>query len=328
MRGKVVVVQATLLILVFDLVQYAQARQKASTPSSIKVDVNLVLVPVAITNSQGHFVQGLHAEDFQIWEDKVEQKIEYFSSEDTPVSLAMVFDMSGSMERKLAAAREAATACLKTGNSEDDYLLVEFGDRARIAQDFTTKVGTLQSHLTFTSAQGYTAFLDAVYLALENVKFGKNPRKALLMITDGEDNHSRYSFSNVKEFLNESDVQLYAIGTLNVPYLKSGNSVGRALLEERARADHDLALGDEVVERRGVGCVHEPEPISRRGRLVTAGQDDLVLGRQRLAQGAGPDAGSRHPGPHGVVGDDQHPRHVERGYRPDWRRSRLPPAAS
>src|SRR5437660_605598 len=217
------------VILLFGLIGYAQSAQKSVPHQSIKVALDVVLVPVTVTDAQNRPVEGLRAENFHIWDDKVEQKIQYFSSEDTPVSLGLVFDTSGSMSTTLNSARAAASTFLKTGNPEDEYFLVEFNDRPRIAQNFTTDVGRLQRDLISRGARGYTAFLDAVYLALENVRLGSYPRKALLMITDGGDNHSRYTLDDVKEMLKESDVQLYAIGT----YLKP-RSAGRALLEELA----------------------------------------------------------------------------------------------
>ena len=215
---------------------YAEDKQKEPSAPTIKVDVDLVLVTATVTDPQNRYVTGLSSEHFQIWEDKVEQKIDYFSSEDTAISLGMVFDISGSMEEGLSAARDAAVTFLKRGSPEDEYFLVEFSDRARVAEDFTSDIARLQNHLIFSPAKGRTALLDALYLALAKVKEGRNPRKAVLMITDGEDNHSRYSFSDVKEFAREQDVQLYAIGIVEGGYVDYRRlrmeSLGRSLIEE------------------------------------------------------------------------------------------------
>jgi len=234
-------------IFLFAVIGYAQSIQRRASHPSIKVALDVVLVPVTVTDNQNRPVEGLHAENFQIWDDKVEQKIQYFSSEDTPVSLGLVFDTSGSMSSTLNAARSAASTFLKTGNPEDEYFLVEFNDRPQIAQNFTTDVGRLQRDLISREAQGYTAFLDAVYLALQNVRLGSYPRKALLMITDGEDNHSRYTLDDVKEMLKESDVQLYAIGPIYAPYLKP-RGAGRALLEELAEVTGGRAVFPNSVD--------------------------------------------------------------------------------
>jgi len=213
----------------------AADKPKASPqdPNRLKVDVDLVLVNATVTDPQNRYVTGLEKEHFQIWEDKLEQKIEYFSAEDVEISLGVIFDVSGSMKDKISTARDAAVTFLKTGNPEDEYFLVEFSSRPEVAEDFTTDVSRLQNRLIFTPAKGMTAMYDSVYLGLEKLREGKNPKKALLLITDGEDNRSRYTFSNVREFVKEQDVQIYAIGIVDDfnSQLGSGHT-GRAMIEE------------------------------------------------------------------------------------------------
>jgi len=196
--------------------QDAAAEKAKASPQNptLKVDVDLVLVNATVTDPQNRYVTGLEKEHFQIWEDKLEQKIEYFSAEDVPISLGVIFDVSGSMKDKISTARDAAVTFLKTGNPDDEYFLVEFASRPEVAEDFTTDVSRLQNRLIFTPAKGMTAMYDSVYLGLEKLREGSNPKKALLLITDGEDNRSRYTFSNVREFVKEQDVQIYAIGTV------------------------------------------------------------------------------------------------------------------
>lgn len=177
----------------------------------IKVDVDLVMVNVTVTDPDNQLVTDLKPENFQIWDDKVEQDIKYFSTEDAPMSLGIVFDVSHSMEKKIALAREAAATFLQMGAPEDEYFLVEFSSRAEISEDFTTDITRLRDALAFKPAKGTTALYDAVYLGLSKVKEGQNPKKALLLITDGEDNHSRYSRSDIREFVRESDVQIFII---------------------------------------------------------------------------------------------------------------------
>jgi Ca-activated chloride channel family protein len=218
------------IIAVSGLIAYARTKEKSGADTSIKVGLDVVLVPVTVTDDHYRPVEGLQASNFQIWEDKLEQHIEYFSPEDTPVSVGVLLDISGSMRDAFKAARSAAVTFLKTGNSEDDYFLVEFSDTAKIAQKFTTDVNELESSLAFVGPEGYTAFLDAVYLGLEHVRFGLNPRKALLMITDGEDNRSRYTVNDVKQMLKESDVQIYAVDTGY--HAAKGHNYGRSLLDE------------------------------------------------------------------------------------------------
>lgn len=218
-------------------------------PTSIKVDVDLVQVYATVTDAFNRYVISLAKEHFQVWEDKFEQKIEYFSSEDVPLSIGIVFDVSGSMKDKISTARDAAATFLKTGSPEDEYFLIQFSSRAELAEDFTTDIGRLQNNLIFTPAKGMTALYDAVYLGLDKVKAGTNPKKAILMITDGEDNRSRYTFSNVREFVKESDVQIYAIGI--VGSYNSGFSqgrTGRALIEEMTELTGGRAFFPDSVE--------------------------------------------------------------------------------
>jgi len=237
-----VFIVAAFLVITLPVLIHARAGrvQKAQEASSdkgqnqtLKVDVDLVLVNATVTDSLNRYVSGLGQEHFQIWEDKLEQKIAYFSAEDVPISLGVIFDVSGSMKDKISTARDAAVTFLKTGNPEDEYFLVEFANRPEVAADFTTDVSKLQSKLIFTPAKGMTALYDAVYVGLEKLKEGTNPKKALLLITDGEDNRSRYTFQNVKDFVKEQDVQIYAIGITDEwnSQLGAGHT-GRAMIEE------------------------------------------------------------------------------------------------
>ena len=189
---------------------------------SLKVDVDLVMVNVTVSDSDNRFVQDLKDGNFQLFEDKVEQKIRYFSSEAAPVSIGIIFDISRSMEKKVSFARDAAVKFLETGTPDDEYFLVEFSSRAKVAEGFTTDISRLRDRLSFTPAQGSTALYDAVYLGLAQLKSGQNPKKALLLITDGEDNHSRYSRGDIREFVREADAQIFVI------------DLGRALVSDLA----------------------------------------------------------------------------------------------
>src|SRR5689334_1740160 len=178
---------------------------------SLKVDVDLVMINVSVSDSENHLLTELKPENFQIFEDKVEQQIRYFSSEAAPVSLGIVFDISHSMERKLSFAKDAALRFLQTGTPDDEYFLIEFSTRPRVAEGFTTDIRRLRDRLTLTPAEGATALYDAVYLGLSKLKSGQNPKKALLLITDGEDNHSRYSRGEIRDVVRESDAQIYVL---------------------------------------------------------------------------------------------------------------------
>jgi Ca-activated chloride channel family protein len=171
-----------------------------SRPSNIKVNSTLVLINVTVTDPLNRFVTGLEKEHFRLFEDKVEQQITQFSAEDAPISIGLVFDTSGSMGAKLQKSRQAAVEFFKTANPSDEFFLVQFNDRPELTQAFTTDTDSIQNVLTFTQSKGRTALLDAVYLAMNEMKKAKNPRKAILIISDGGDNSSRYTETEIKTF--------------------------------------------------------------------------------------------------------------------------------
>jgi Ca-activated chloride channel homolog len=216
-----------------------RARPAAATASGprtdIRVDTTVVLIPVTVTDPLNRFVTGLEKEHFKLFEDKVEQQIAYFASEDAPLSIGLVFDTSGSMGSKLGKSRVAVAQFFKTANPEDEFFLVTFNDRPELIQDFTTNLDEIQNKLIFTQAKGRTALLDSVLLAINKMKKARNPRKALLIISDGGDNSSRYTESEIKKVVREADVQIYAIGIFE-PVMSRGRSAeelnGPGLLSE------------------------------------------------------------------------------------------------
>ena len=180
--------------------------------SNIRVDSTLVLIPVTVTDPMNRFVTGLEKENFKLTEDKQPQEISQFSSEDAPLSVGVVFDCSGSMGHKLDKSRQAVAQFFKLANPEDEFFLVQFNDSANLIQTFTRNLEEIQNKLAFTQSKGRTALLDAVYMAVHEMKKARNPRKALLLISDGGDNSSRYSEAEIKSVVKEADVQIYAIG--------------------------------------------------------------------------------------------------------------------
>ena len=180
--------------------------------ANIRSDASLVQINVTVTTPLGQVVTAMEQEHFRLFEDKVEQKIVSFSSEDSPITVGLVFDMSGSMGAKLAKSRQAAGQFFKTANPEDEFFLVQFSDAPEVAVPFTRDTEDIQTHLAFTQAKGRTALLDGVYLALNQMKKARNPRKAVLILSDGGDNSSRYTESEIRNLVRESDVQIYAIG--------------------------------------------------------------------------------------------------------------------
>ena len=181
----------------------------------IQVDVNLVLVTVTVTDPLNRLVTGLEKEHFRVFEDKQEQEVLHFSSEDVPISLGLVFDASGSMSNKIRKSRMAALEFFRSANPQDEFFLVDFNDRPRLVSDFTRRIEDIQDRLIFTAAKGRTALLDAIYMALNHMRHGVHQKKATLIISDGGDNNSRYSQNEIKSLVREADVQIYAIGIYN-----------------------------------------------------------------------------------------------------------------
>ena len=172
----------------------------------------LVLIPVSVTDASNRFVLGLQKQDFHILEDGVEQTVINLSGEDTPLSVGLVFDRSGSMSYKLQTSRDALAQFLKTMNAQDEAFLIDFSDQAELAAGFTNRPEDIESKLETVQPGGLTALLDAVNMALHEMKNAKNPRKAILIISDGGDNNSRYTSGEIQSLVREADVQIYAMG--------------------------------------------------------------------------------------------------------------------
>jgi len=236
-----------------------QPRPKPSQPASeadsrrlvpnIRIDTNLVLIPVTVTTPLNQFVTGMEKDNFRLFEDKVEQEIAYFASFDAPLSVGLAFDESGSMDYKLQTSRAAAAHFMKTMNADDEALLVEFSDKARLSVGFTPKVEEITAALKSSQPGGMTAMLDAVSLALQEMKKARNPRKAIVIISDGGDNNSTYKASDIESLVRQADVQVYAMGVFE-PVLSFGLSPeeisGPRLLSEIANQTGGRAFSAAV----------------------------------------------------------------------------------
>jgi Ca-activated chloride channel family protein len=178
----------------------------------MKVDVDLVLVPVTITDPMNRLVTGLEKTNFQLYEGNSSQEIRTFSSEDAPVSLGVIFDSSGSMSSKMERAKEAVIEFFKTANPQDEFFMITFSDEPEQVSDFTSSVDEIQNKLVFAVPRKRTALLDAIYMGVSKMRQAKYPKKALLIISDGGDNHSRYTENEIRSLVKEADVMIYAIG--------------------------------------------------------------------------------------------------------------------
>lgn len=203
---------------------------------SIIIDTELVSFSVTVTDPNSRLVTGLDKQHFEVYEDKVKQSISFFNSEDVPVSLGIIFDVSGSMKGKIDRAREALKAFIQTCHNDDDFFLVGFNQRASLLAEFTDG-DTITNKFTLVDPHGQTALYDAAYLGIEKVKQGRHQKRAILLISDGQDNSSRYTYGELRKLLKEAGVQIYCIGIVEMGGQSGGtlDLQGQSILEEIAQ---------------------------------------------------------------------------------------------
>jgi Ca-activated chloride channel homolog len=252
---------------------------KARPGSMLRMNVDMVLVPVTVTDPMNRLVTGLEQEDFQIFENNSGQRIKSFSSEDAPVSIGIIFDLSGSMTSKLIRARDAILQFIKTANPEDEFFVIGFNDRPELIEDFTSSVEDIQSRLANVRSGHRTALLDAIYFGVQKMKEAKHERKALLVVSDGGDNRSRYTEGEVRAQVRESDVEIYSIGIFDpyaaTPEERSGPILLNELCEETGgrlfRVD-DISEMSDIAEKISTELRNQyvigytPKNLSRDGK--------------------------------------------------------------
>lgn len=189
-----------------------KVKQAPIFTAPLQMTVNRVLVNVTVTDPYDRIVTGLDQSNFEIYDDRVRQKILSFSTEDAPISVGLIFDSSGSMADKIQKSKEAALQFFQTANPQDEFMLINFAERPNLISGFTSRFSNLQDRMLFVKAGGRTALLDAIYLGLEEMKKATTNRKALLVISDGGENHSRYTEREIRQMVKESDVEIYSIG--------------------------------------------------------------------------------------------------------------------
>jgi Ca-activated chloride channel family protein len=221
----------------------------------IRVDTNLVLVPLTVTDPLDRLVTGLDKENFFIYENNRQENIKSFSSEDAPVSIGIIFDLSGSMSNKVIRARDSILQFMKTANPQDEFFVIGFNDRPELIEDFTSSVDEIEARLATVHAGNRTALLDAIYFGIEKMKQAKYERRALLIVSDGGDNRSRYTEGEVRAAVREADTQIYSIGIFD-PYA--------ATVEER---NGPLLLTD-ISDETG-GRLFRVDDVSEMGDIAT-----------------------------------------------------------
>ena len=234
----------------------ATHRPQAAVNASIRVDSKLVLIPVTVTDSYGTPFSGLSRDRFRVYEDGVEQQVKYFATDDAPISLGIVFDASRSMEGKLSHSRAAVSRFFHTAVGGDEFFLVEFNDRPRLLCGFTNDTDLIEKSLEGVTPRNWTALLDAVYMAIHQMKRANNPRRALLILSDGGDNNSRYTEAEIKSRVREADVCIYSIG------------LGSGLIRHHVRLLKQLAeeTGGEYCHAEKVSDL--PDAIAKISRAI------------------------------------------------------------
>jgi len=201
----------------------------------LHIDVDLALVNVTVTDPYNRIVTGLEPDNFRIFEDRIEQEVVSFSSEDVPISIGVILDLSGSMAHKIGKAKEAAFQFFNTANPQDEFFLVGFNEHPELLSPFTNNVEDLQARMLSATAKGRTALLDAIYLGLTQMRGAQYAKRALLIISDGGDNSSRFNEKDIKRQVREADTQLYSIGIFEPPEYRGRTPeelLGPSLLSE------------------------------------------------------------------------------------------------
>ena len=228
MKMKFAAAAAAFLLVSAALLIAADDVKPASTPrpAVFRSNVEMVVVRAAVIDPLNRYVVGLEREHFKLFDNRVEQTLTHFSNDNAPLSVGIILDISGSMSANLPGAKSSVIRFLQQGTPQDEYFLVTFSDRTAVVQDYTGKADEIRNSIGIVQAKGRTALYDAVYAGLQKLSEAHHDKKALLVITDGEDNTSRYTFSDVRELAKESDAQIYVIGE------KGDQGYGRAIISE------------------------------------------------------------------------------------------------
>lgn len=209
-----------------------KAALRARPGERIRVDVNLVLIPLIVTDPLNRLVTGLSKNEFFLSENNAPQEIKSFSAEDTPVSIGIIMDLSGSMSNKVVRARESIIEFLRTSNPQDEFFIIGFNDRPELIEDFTSSIDDIEARLQTVRAGKRTALLDAIYYGVNKMKQARFERKAILIVSDGGDNRSRYTENEVRNLVRESDTQMFAIGIFDAYAATTEERNGPLLLHD------------------------------------------------------------------------------------------------
>ena len=252
-------------------------------PALLNVQVDVVLVPVVVTDEANRSVMGLKKENFTLYEAEQKQQIQYCSAEDTPISVGIILDLSGTMAGRIDSARNALNSFFQNSHPDDDYFVITFANRPQLIADTSQSTEQIQNSLGLAAPSGHTALLDAVQMGLDKLKRSQYERRALLIISDGGDNWSRHKLPEITTEVEESGVDVYAIGLFNnqfpllssleVAYGKhlltklSDSSGGRTVTVNDLRKLSDAAATISKEMRSQYVLGYRPYPALRKGEL-------------------------------------------------------------
>jgi len=234
----------------------AQRISRQQLSNNIRVNVNMVLVPVSVMDSRGRSVSGLGPENFRVFDGSHQVPIVWFGTQDEPITVGLIFDCSRSMQEKFRIAREAPRELFQKLNPDDESFLITVADKAELRQSLTSSFEELETALFFTQPRGMTSLLDGIYMGLQQIRKARTPRKALVVVSDGGDNNSRYTLRDLEKLAVEADTQIFAAGLYDNPRTKE-EADGPVLLNELCErtGGANFAIADLLKLRDAMGKI-------------------------------------------------------------------------
>lgn len=283
---------APLLLLASSLSAQTVVRPANFSPANFSIDTRLVLVPVTVTDNYGKTILGLKATDFNVFDDQTPQRIVSFSREDVPASVGLVLDVSGSMQKALGLVKSGASALVREANPEDEFLLLTVATLPGTTSEFTSDAADLLAQINFTKPGGLTALIDTVHVGLEQMRDARHPQRALVILSDGMDNHSRYSQAQLLKAALEADVQIYTVILDGMGDTSSGTIPFRPSMiakpGDRGAQQQGPELLEKLADKTGGLHFHARNPKEAAEAIAKVGEalrNQYVLGYQPATSG-------------------------------------------
>lgn len=259
-----------------------EATPAAPRTKPLRVDVNVVLVPVVVADPMNHPIIGLDKQNFVLSDNNEQQEIQYFSAEDSPISVGLLVDVSKSMTDKIDAEREAVSEFFNNANQQDDYFVVAFSSHPQMLTGVTQSIGTIEAKLGSVVPNGSTALLDAIATAMTRLRSAKYKRRALLIISDGGDNTSHHKFREIKSLVRDSDVEVYAIGLFDTTFFKTYEEfMGKKWLSEITDATGGRTVAVDNVSKMGEAAAAISTEMRNQYVLGYRPSNSLTDGKRR-----------------------------------------------